>query len=268
MSRPWALAPGLLLLLAGCSPSPDKLKATLKQHPEILAEAIREHPAEIMEALQAASDSYQKVAQARTAVAEDERIERELAAPRRPSLAGARAVRGRREAPVTIVIYSDFQCPYCRRDVPVLEALLRKYPDQVRLLLKQTPLASHPYGRPAAEMFEALVRQDPTKAWNYYDLVFGNQERLGREGIAYLEMAARETGADLARARRDAAGPEVKAVIDADLAEFESFGFSGTPVFLINGVMLDGARPQEAFDRIIQRVLAANGAGSPVEKSP
>ena len=64
MTRPWALAPGLLLLLAGCSPSPNQLKAALKKHPEILAEAIREHPAEIMEALQAASDSYQKVAQA------------------------------------------------------------------------------------------------------------------------------------------------------------------------------------------------------------
>jgi protein-disulfide isomerase len=263
MARPWVLAPGLLLLLAGCSPSPDQLKSALKKHPEILAEAIREHPAEIMEALQAASDSYQKVAQARAAVAEDERIGRELAAPKQPSLAGNRAIRGKPDAAVTIVIYSDFQCPFCRRDVPVLEALLRKYPDQLRLLLKQTPLPSHPYGRPAAEMFEALVRQDPAKAWRYHDLLFGNQERLGREGMAYLEWAARETGADLARARRDAAGPEVKAVIDADLAEFESFGFSGTPGFIINGVILDGAHPQEAFDRIIQRVLTP--AAPPVE---
>ncbi len=255
MVRPWAHAPGLLLLLAGCSPSPAQLKASLKQHPEILADAIREHPVEVMEALQAASDSYQKVAQAQAGVVEDARISKELQSPRHPDLAGGRAIRGKADAPVTIVIYSDFQCPYCRRDVPVLEALLTKYPDQVRLVLKQTPIPTHPYARPAAEMFEAILVQDPAKAWQYFDILFGNQERLNREGMAFLETAARQSGADLSRARRDAAGPEVKAKIDADLAEFESYGFTGTPGFVINGVMLDGARPQEAFERIIRQVL-------------
>jgi protein-disulfide isomerase len=260
MSRPWVILPALLLLLPGCSPSPDQLKATLKQHPEILAEAIREHPKEMMEALQAASDSYRVYAQAHAAEVEDQRIERELAAPKQPVLTGNRASRGPADAPVTIVMYSDFQCPYCRRDVPVLEALLRKYPAQVRLLLKQTPVPSHPYGRPAAEMFEALLRQDPAKAWHYHDLLFTNQERLGREGMAYLEVAAREAGADMPRARRDAAGAEVKQIIDADIAEFEAFGFTGTPGFIINGVSLDGARPQEVFEHIIQRILTTSAA--------
>lgn len=82
MSRLRAFAMGMLLLLAGCAPSPNQLKATLKQHPEILVEAIQAHPAEMMEALQAASDSYQQVAQARAAAAEDERIGHELAAPK------------------------------------------------------------------------------------------------------------------------------------------------------------------------------------------
>jgi protein-disulfide isomerase len=263
MARSWASFPVLLLLLPGCSPSPEQLKATLKEHPEILVDAIREHPKEMMEALQAASDSYRVYAQAHAAEVEDQRIERELAAPKQPSLAGNRATRGPADAAVTIVMYSDFQCPYCRRDVPVLEALLRKYPAQLRLLLKQTPVPSHPYGRPAAEMFEALLRQDPAKAWRYHDLLFTNQERLGREGMAFLEVAAKAAGADMARARRDAAGAEVKQVIDADIAEFESFGFTGTPGFIINGVSLDGARPQEVFEHIIQRILATDG-GAPV----
>ncbi len=243
-------------LLAACSPSPEQLRATLKQHPEILAEVIREHPAEIMEALQAAADSYQHLAQAKADSAEDERIGRELSAPRHPVIGAGRAVRGAPDAAVTIVEYSDFQCPYCRRDVPVLKAVLEKYPGQVRLVLKQTPLPIHAHAHEAALMFEAVLRQGQDKAWRYYDLLFANQERLTAEGGAYLDAAAHQAGADVARARRDARSPEVGAIIDADLAEFQQFGFSGTPGFIVHGVMLDGSKPIEAFDHVIMRVLA------------
>lgn len=246
-------------LLSACSPSPDELRATLKQHPEILAEVIRQHPAEIMEALQDAADSYQHLAQAKADQSEEERVGRELAAPRHPVITAGRAVRGAPGAPVTIVEYSDFQCPYCRRDVPVLKAVLEKYPGQVRLVLKQTPLSIHAHAHEAALMFEAVLRQGQDKAWRYFDLLFANQERLTAEGGAYLDAAAREAGADVARARRDARSPEIASIIDADLAEFEQFGFSGTPGFVVNGVMLDGSKPIEAFQRVITRVLAGQG---------
>lgn len=247
---------GVLLAACSSSPSPDQLKASLKRHPEILAEAIREHPAEIMAALRVAAESAQKLEQGRAVRAEEERIGRELAHPRQPVLADTRAVRGDRGAPVTIVVYSDFQCPYCRRDVPVLQGLLDKYKGKVRVLLKQTPLPMHPHARSAATMFEAVLRQNESLAWRYFDLLFANQERLNAEGARYLEAAAQQAGADLPRARRDAGSPAVSQVIDADLAEFQAFGFSGTPGFLINGVMLDGAHPPEDFERVIDRVLA------------
>jgi protein-disulfide isomerase len=237
------------------SPSPDQLRKALKQHPEILAEAIREHPEEIMAALRVAADSAQKLDRGRMTRAEDERIGRELAHPRQPVIGPTRAVRGDRSAPITIVVYSDFQCPYCRRDVPVLQSLLAKYPGKVRLLLKQTPLTIHTHARAAAQMFEAIRMQDEGRAWRYFDLVFENQERLGAEGTRYLEVAAQQVGADLSRAQRDAAGGEVSHIIESDLAEFQAFGFSGTPGFLVNGVMLDGAHPPEDFERIITRIL-------------
>jgi protein-disulfide isomerase len=243
-------------LLAGCSPSPDELRAALKKHPEILAEAIREHPTEVMEALQAAADSYQHLSQAKAARAEDERIERELAAPRHPAIGAGRALRGAPGAPVTIVEYSDFQCPYCRRDASVLKAVLTKYPGRVRLVLKQAPLTSHAHAMEAARMFEAVLLQGQEKAWRYHDLLFENQERLTVEGGAYLDAAARSAGADAARARRDAQTVAVSTIVDADLAEFQQFGFSGTPAFIVNGVVLDGAHPIEDFDRVIARVLA------------
>jgi protein-disulfide isomerase len=253
-------------LLAACTPSPDQLRATLKQHPEILVEVIREHPAEIMEALQAAADSYQHLSQAKADQAENERIERELAAPRHPVITASRAQRGAASAPVTIVEYSDFQCPYCRRDMPVLKRVLEKYPGRVRLVLKQSPLPIHAHAHEAARMFEAVLRQGQDKAWRYHDLLFDNQERLTAEGGAYLDAAARLSGADVARARRDAQRPEVGGIIDEDLAEFQQFGFSGTPGFIVNGVMLDGSHPLEDFERVILRVLAAESPPSSIAR--
>ncbi len=247
-----------LSLTAACAPSPDQLRASLKKHPEILAEAIRAHPAEIVQALQAAADSYQQISQASAAREEDARIERELAHPKQPELQPGRAYRGAPDAPVTIVEYSDFQCPYCRRDVPVIRSVLEKYQGRVRVILKQTPLPIHSHAREAALMFEAVLRQGQDRAWRYHDLLFENQERLGAEGGTYLDAAAREAGADVARARRDARSEEVRRIVEADMAEFDRFGFTGTPGFIVNGVMLDGSRPIEAFDRIITHVLAGN----------
>lgn len=208
-----------------------------------------------MAALRVAADSAQKLDRGRLAKAEEERIGRELAHPRQPAITAGRAVRGDRNAPITIVVYSDFQCPFCRRDVPVLQGLLEKYPGKVRLLLKQTPLSIHPHARAAAQMFEAIRKQDEGRAWRYFDLVFANQERLSAEGPRYLEAVAQQVGADLPRARRDAGGEDVSRIIEGDLAEFQAFGFSGTPGFLVNGVMLDGAHPPEDFERIITRIL-------------
>lgn len=250
-----ALAVVVSALACSPSPSPEQLREALRQHPEILVEAIRAHPAEIMAALRVAADSAQKLDQGRMTRAEDERIGRELAHPRQPVITSTRAVRGDRGAPITIVVYSDFQCPYCRRDVPVLQALLTKFSGKVRLLLKQTPLPIHAHARAAAQMFEAIRMQDEGRAWRYFDLVFANQERLGAEGLRYLEVVAQQVGADLPRARRDAAGEDVSRIIESDLAEFQTFGFSGTPGFLVNGVMLDGAHPPEDFERIITRIL-------------
>jgi protein-disulfide isomerase len=183
------------------------------------------------------------------------RITRELAAPRHPVLQPGRATIGAPEAVITIVEYSDFQCPYCRREVPVLKQLLQRHPGQVRLVLKQTPLPTHAHAAEAARMFEAVLRQGQERAWRYYDLLFENQERLAAEGGAYLDLAARAVGADVARARRDASSEEIAQIIAADQAEFQEFGFTGTPGFLVNGVVLDGSKPLQVFERVILRVL-------------
>jgi protein-disulfide isomerase len=239
-------------VLAACSPSPDRLKAELVEHPEIVLAAIEAHPAEFITALQKAAAQG---GLAPSPAAEERRLDEEFAHPKVPVIT-RRAVLGNPAAPVTIVEYSDFQCPYCREERDVLVRLMREYGGRVRLVVKHTPLASHPVAMPAALMYEAIARRDPMAAYRFYDELFAHQEVLDSVGEPYLAVAARAPGADPVRARRDAESPEVRAVIDADLDEGRRFGFTGTPGFLVNGVSLQGAHPIADFELLINRHLA------------
>jgi protein-disulfide isomerase len=247
----------LSILLAACSsePSPDQLRATLTQHPDILYAAIRAHPQEFVTLLDSAARATASARQASTAQAEQQRIEREIAHPRQPDL--TRGVYfGSPTAPITIVEYTDFECPYCRQAHPVIVELFKRYGDRVRLVVKDLPMAFHPRAMPAARMFEAVAMQDPSKAPKFYDEMYDHQERLVAEGDRFLEETVRSLGLDVARARRDAASEAVTARISADVAEAQRFGFTGTPGFLVNGVLLEGAYPVETFASIIDRQLA------------
>lgn len=249
----------VVLLLAACArdPSPAAVERVLVAHPEVLASAIKAHPTEFMEAvngaLQAAQTAQQQAAQAR--------MDEEFRHPKQPDLSG-RVSLGNPAAPVTIVEYTDFECPYCRREVAVLHQVLQAYPGRVRLVVKQTPLSIHPNAMPAALMFEAIALQDGAKAFRFYELMYAEQARLVAEGQSFVAEAARRVGADVPRALRDQQGEVVRARVAADEAEGQSLGFTGTPGFLINGVSLEGAHPLDAFTQIIDRHLGAPPAAN------
>ena len=254
---------GVLLAagLAGCSssPSPEELQATLEKNPQILYNVIEKHPAEFLEVLNKAVAAAQaQQAQAATH-ADQRRLDAEFSDPKKPVITPNRAVRGNPQAPVTIVEYTDFQCPYCRRETEVLKNVMTKYGGQVRMVLKQTPLSIHPQALPAAQLYEAIAMQSPEKAWRFHDILFANQDAIEQGGTAYLVRAAREAGADVPRAIRDAQGKQVGAIIEGDQAEAKRFGFSGTPGILINGVAFDGAYPEADLERVIDRHLQTLG---------
>ncbi|HET8836098.1 MAG TPA: thioredoxin domain-containing protein [Gemmatimonadales bacterium] len=223
------------------------------QHPEIVLAAIEAHPEAFISALQRAATKT--TAAAETPEAESRRLDSAFAHPQVPAIT-RRAVLGNPSAPITIVEYSDFQCPYCRAEREVLVQLMREYGDTLRLVVKHTPLHMHPMAMPAALMYEAVARQSPMAAYRFYDDLFEHQERLTADGAAYLTVAARAAGVDPVRAAADARSAAVRAVVDADLDEGRRFGFTGTPGFLINGVALMGAHPIGDFEQIINRQLA------------
>jgi protein-disulfide isomerase len=257
-------------LLASCrsEPSAADIERQLQQHPDILYRLIEQHPAEIISALNKAAQVAQAELQKSAVRDASAKLEAEFQTPKLPAL-DHRVAFGNPAAPITIVEYSDFQCPYCRRERDVLVQVMRKYGDQVRLVVKQTPLDMHPQAMISALTYEAVARQDPAKAFKLYDELFNNQARLGAQGAAYLDEAVKAVGADPVRAKADAQSDAVKATVAADLAEFQKFGFVGTPGFLINGVSLEGSRPAAEFERIIDRHLAglASGGSSPAAVS-
>lgn len=236
------------------APSPDELKAQLIAHPDILFAVIKAHPVEFFQVVQSAADQLKNSA-ALQASRDSARIEDDIANPKTVPVTPGRAMQGNAGAPITIVEYSDFQCPYCKRSIGYLQTLFSHYGDRMRLVLKEAPLEMHPQAMISAQYFEAVLLQGQDKAWRFHDLLFNDQARLGKEGKSFLDESAKAAGADLVRVQRDINSEAVKRQIATDLAEFQGLGFNGTPGFVVNGVRLDGAQPPEVMSAVIERTV-------------
>lgn len=164
---------------------------------------------------------------------------------------------GPADAKVTIVEYSDFQCPFCARAETIIqEDVLAKYGDQVRFVYKQMPLVSiHPWAQPASEIGLCLFQQNGGDAyWQYHGAVFAQQREIpagGDEANDKLVALAAEAGGDEAAVRDCFAAGDTRGIVEATLKESEALGVASTPTFFINGRKLSGAQPLEAFEAII-----------------
>ena len=141
---------------------------------------------------------------------------------------GKAPVRGGKAAPVTIVEWSDFQCPFCNRAGPTLARIEKEYGDKVRLAFKHLPLSIHPQAQGAHAASEAAHRQG--RFWDMHDKIFANQRDLAP---ATFERYAKELGLDVDRFKRDVASASVRKQIDSDLKQAQELGVSGTPSFFI-----------------------------------
>jgi protein-disulfide isomerase len=137
-------------------------------------------------------------------------------------------------APVTIIVWSDFECPACGYAVPFLDEVLSKYSNDVRLVHKLYPLKSHSHSHAAAHAAIAAKRQG--KYWEMEKALFSHQKHLEDKD---LEVYARNIGLDMQRFGRDINDPKCEDIIERDRAEAEKHGLSGTPFILINGREFD-----------------------------
>lgn len=174
-----------------------------------------------------------------------------LEPPRVEVADGGRPAKGPANAPVEIIEFSDFQCPFCQRAYPTVQQVFSTYGDRVKFVYRHYPLPNHPNARPAAEA--AACAQDQGKFWEYHDRLFTNAARLSD---ADLKQHAVTIGLDTAKFNNCFDTHQHKADVDADVAAANEAGVTGTPAFFINGRSLEGAQPFEAFRRVIKEELA------------
>ena len=159
--------------------------------------------------------------------------------------------RGPADAKVTIVEFSDFECPYCSRAEESVTQVLEKYAGKVRVVYRHFPLSFHPHAQKAAEA--AACAEAQGKFWEMHKQLFANQQKLG---VEELKAHAAAVGLDAPKFAACLDGATTKAQVDADQKAGADLGVNGTPAFFINGKVLSGAQPFEAFQQIIDAELA------------
>jgi protein-disulfide isomerase len=164
---------------------------------------------------------------------------------------------GPEDAPVTIVEFSDFQCPFCRQASATVYSLVEKYPEEVRFVYRHLPLDGlHPRARAAAEA--SACAADQGLFWEYHDRLFANPQAFSDED---LRGHAREIGADGEVFDACAEQREHAARVEADTAAAAELGVTGTPAFVVNGILLYGLQSEDTFDQLIRDELErASGA--------
>ncbi|MEI7973185.1 MAG: thioredoxin domain-containing protein [Bdellovibrio sp.] len=251
------LIPTSALFLMACTPSPKQLKEAIEKDPSIVFSAIEKDPKGFFESIEKAQKN-----------AQNQMAEDQWKNPLKPEIDEARVFEGNKSGKITIVEYADFLCGYCQQGHFTMKEVVKKYPDQVRILFKNKPIL-HPVSRIAARHYVALSLTNPEGALKFKDLAFTNQGKIkeaikkdsgkGSEKFPTAEKLLadyiKQAGGDPAQLKAQLEKPDVDFQIAKDEKESDEFQFSGTPGYIVNGVPVRGAGSLETFAGIIDRHL-------------
>ena len=210
---------------------------------EIVKEVIKENPKLIFDTVNNYVKEQQKKSQRQTLEASFKNRINDVVADNNPT-------KGHKNAPITIIEYTDFQCPYCARGAKTIDRIVEMYPEKVRLAFKNNPLKFHAQALPAAKAALAANRQG--KFWEYHDLLFKNSASLNEE--KFLKFA-QDLGLDMEKFNKDRNSEEIAKQIESEQASASKHKLTGTPSFVLNGVVIRGAQPPKNFVNVIDRLL-------------
>jgi protein-disulfide isomerase len=225
----------------------ERLKAGGQIPPDTKFDEIKDRIAQAMV-------GQQRQAQVQTVVGDLQKqanLKLDLPQPR-VEVAAEGPSRGPKDAKVTIVEFSDFECPYCGAAHDTVEKVMNDYAGKVRLVYRQFPLSFHPHAAKAAEA--SLCALDQGKFWEFHDVLFKNQKKLAPDD---LKAHATSVGLDGQKFGACLDSGEKKKAVDADEAAGAQAGVGGTPAFFINGIFLNGAQPIDEFKKVIDAELAS-----------
>lgn len=242
----------LALVMVGCT-SKEDLKKMLKENPDIITEAIEANPDKFIDSLNNAVKKSQELMAKKRDEEESKALEESFSKPLQAELRSDEMIRGPKDAPLTLIEYSDFECPFCARGFNTVMELMEKYKGKIRFVYKHLPLSFHPQAMIASQYYEAMRLQSEEKAAQFHDRIYKDQRKL-QGGEGFLKALAKELKADMGKLAKDVKSEAVQKRIDADIAEAGKFGFQGTPGFLLNGVPVRGAYPTTHFDDLIAKL--------------
>lgn len=171
--------------------------------------------------------------------------------PPRAELTATSLIRGNPEAPITLMSFSDYQCPYCIRSELVLNEVLARYPGRVRLIHRHFPLDNiHPFARPASEA--AMCAEEQGRFWDFHDAIFAREGRLS--SASFGEIAA-ELDLDATALAECIDEGRYRQAVQADLVDGQQAGVTGTPAYFVNGIALKGAQDADEISRLIDAEL-------------
>lgn len=159
---------------------------------------------------------------------------------------GNAPVRGNKKSDYTIITFSDFQCPFCKRGDDTVKEVVKKHEGKIRYVFKHYPLSFHPEAAPASKAAWAAGRQG--KFFEYHDKLFENQSKLGEELFVQI---AKDLGLDVEKFNKDRSSEDAEKQIQSDMKQAQEVGIQGTPGFILNGVKILGAYPAEHFEKVI-----------------
>ena len=152
--------------------------------------------------------------------------------------------KGADDATVTVVEYSDFQCPFCKRGKDMLPEILKEYDGKVKVAYKQLPLRNHNWAKPAAIASICAYQQGNDKFWEFHDLIFDNQKEIKLENSEEIFKGyAKDLGLDSKKFDACLVDDKVAARVDSEVEEAISIGVQSTPTFVVNGMIVQGANP-------------------------
>jgi protein-disulfide isomerase len=167
---------------------------------------------------------------------------------------GSAPVTTTKDTKVTIIEFSDFQCPFCARGAEVVQELKKAYGSKVKIAFRHFPLPMHKEARPASEASMCVNEQSTDKFWKFHDILFKNQQSLDNESLAKY---AKEAGADVAKFKACFESKKYAKQVQEDMEYGEKIGVRSTPTFFVNGQIVNGAVPKEQFDELISEAMAS-----------
>lgn len=225
----------------------QKVQELMLQHPEIILDVLRQNSEAVLDIAQQGS-SERRIRILKAQWKEDSTQKKDVNLNKRPFL-------GNKDAPVTIIAFSDFTCPYCQQASETVDRILERYGDKVNYYFKHTPLGRDGISRIASEYFVAAADQNQEKAWALYREIFSSRERLVVEGEKYLKDTAKFVGLDMKKMNAYLKTKKAQILINEDLEDAKKLGIEGTPYFLINNMIIRGALPHDLFKSAVDMAL-------------